>query len=370
MFFLMSCSNKKDIPELLNGKFDQYIISFENIRTDIDLEKDKLKEILILLHHRVDVDKIKEYYKMNDSVWNERINYLLTQGLIKKNDKGKYLPTCFVFDVDNAISIKKFTDSLGIEVSEITIDRLEEIKTACFNIPSIKNIPFEKISLFVLGCVVHDYWQVKFYQDQFIKSFIPRRGNYNYYFSLFQNSNSFNGNKIYETTFLDFGNFECGVYSLDNELAISNVLKNEKLKKMYLGSNIISESNYQKIFIEDLIKLTRNPKVKLDKNKKDFFEQQGFLREGKITIPVINKQDSKKLFDVASIVTPEFANYFEGRQTLFLKKYLNSQYKDETHYKEWLTWMYKIIFTKAVNVLIKKLHIKACNEATLFIIEK
>jgi hypothetical protein len=359
IFLFFSCSHKKDIPELLEGSFQAHTVSFDGIKPIVDLGKNNLKGILVLLHHRVTEEKIKIHFKMNDSIWNDRINYLFGQGLIKKANNGEYLPTFFILDNDNAVSIKKFTDSLGVEISGIALDRLAKIKEATAKIPSLKNIAFENISLFILGGVTHDYWQEKSYQDQFIKSFVPHRGNACYYYALIQNENlDEKSPKIFETNIYDYQAFQFGNYGyLGSEISLatfpSSILINS------FGCNATDgDSIFREKLISDLIGLGKNPAYKIDVKRLEGFKRFGMITNGKCLVPYITRVDAQKLYDVAALITPDLVNYFENRQTLFVKHYLNSQYRDETNYKEWMVWIYKMITTRAVEELINKSVIK------------
>jgi len=369
LFLLTSCSHKKDIPELLRGTFRSHFVSFNETKPIINLDEGRLKEMLILLHHRVPEDNIKNHFNMNDSTWNDKINYLFGQGLIKKSEKGNYLPTFFVLDDDNSSALKKFTDSLGVEMSGIALDRLAKIKAACAIIPSLKNFTFDDISLFVLGSVMHDYWQQKYYQDQFIKSFVPHRGNADYYFAIFQSD--INSVKIFETKFYEYPSFQFGSYCYaGNEFNLAT-FPTSILKNNFGREETEDDYDFQIKLLNDLIGLSKNHFYKVKAKHMEGFEKFGMVANGKTKVPYIINSDKQKLYNAASVITADLINYFESRQTLFVKRYLSSQYREETNYKEWMVWIYKIITTSAVEELIKKSIIKANTDRTAaFIIQK
>lgn len=367
---IVSCTKKKEISELLNGNFSQNIISFEEKPVKLILSKTDI-DILILLHNRFSDEEIKSHLKFSDSLWNYKINYLFGNGLIKKKENGSFLPTIFILDKDNSKELKKFTDSLGAELSLITIDRLEKIKASAAKINSFKNIPFENISFFALGSVIHDCWQLKFYQDEFLKSFIPSRGTSNFYFALFQNDNLYGQTfRIYHTYFYDYPNYQFVTFGLSDFDYNIPTFPTSELNKSFGKDPQVGDSVFQIKLINELIKLWRSHNYKPEKRIEEGFEKYGLVKNGKTLVPVLSKNEKIQLYKIAEVIKPDLISYFENRQTLFVKKYLESQFRDETSYKEWMAWIYKMITAKSIDKLIEKGIIKQGITSPSIIIEK
>lgn len=311
ILLLTACSSKKDISDVLQNNFETRTISNNFLATSTNLEKDHLKEILLLLHYNFTAEKIKEHFNMNDSIYNIRINDLFGEGLIKKNSSGDFVPTCMIIDADEGKIIKNTADSLGREMSGIAIDRFEKVKSAYSKIPSFKKIPFENVSLFILGNVLHNYWQMKFIEERFIKSFPPRRGTNRYYLALLQNQN---GNDTES-----FGLF-------------SNRFKT-------VGNYTIDQ--YGSKFNKDFPSYTEKELDNLFKNKNS-------------TLQFVSGTDQKKFEELALVITQDLLNYLERNRPLFVKLYLKSVYKDQTSFREWFVWFYQFMITKTTNMLIEK----------------
>ncbi|MDP3580845.1 MAG: hypothetical protein Q8S39_02850 [Ignavibacteria bacterium] len=360
LLIITACGSKKEIPELLEGNYRVHTVSFEESQPKINLDNDKLKDILILLHHRVSAEAIKKQFQLSDNVWNERINYLFGKGLIKKFDDSSFVPTVFVLDEENGCSLKKLTDSLGAEMSGIAIDRLNKIKEAYAKIPSFKNIPFDYASMFILGGVMHDDVQLKNYQDQFIKAFIPHRGNSYYYMSLVQNEEAESSNpKIYETRYYNYPAFTLGSFATTvYERNIATYATSELIKDFGRPATE-SDSVYQISMLIELIKMSKNAGYKPPVKMLDGFNRYEITAKGKPTVPVLSIADQQRLAELSNIVAQDIINYFENRQTLFVKWYLNSQYREEVSYKEWMIWVYKMITAKTIDVLVEKSYIKS-----------
>ncbi len=311
ILLLTACSSKKNISDILQNKYDIRTISDNFSIPTIDLEKDNLKEILLLLHYNFTAEKIKEHFNMNDSVYNIRINDLFGEGLIKKTNSGDFVPTCMIVDADEGKIIKNTADSLGREMSGIAVDRFEKVKSMYSKIPSFKKIPFENLSLFILGNVLYNNWQMKFIEERFIKSFPPQRGSSRYYLALLQNQNGISSEPfgLFSNRFRKVGN-----YTID------------------LFENKFNEGfpSYTEKELDDLFKV-KNP-----------------------TLQFVSETDQKKFDELALIITQDLLNYLERNRPLFVKLYLNSVYKDQTSFREWFVWYYQFMITKTTNVLIEK----------------
>ena len=371
LIIVAACSSKKEIPELLEGNYRTHVVSLEDSTAKFNLDNDKLKNILILLHHRINPGDIKKHFQISDSVWNEKINYLFGEGLIKKYNDSSFIPTIFVLDEENGRALKKLTDSLGAELSGIAVDRLAEIKEAYYKIPSFKNIPFEYVSMFILGAVMHDNDQLKYYQEQFIKAFVPHRGSNYYYMSFIQNEGGERNPKIYETRFYDYPNFRLGSFaSTPYERNIATFATSELVRDF--GKPVTeSDSVYQVALLNELIRVIKNPGYKPISKIAEGFTRCGIVVKGKSTVPVLAREDLQKVAEISSVIKQDIVNYFENRQTLFVKWYLNSQYREETSYKEWMIWVYKMITAKTIDVLMEKSYIKTYGGNTAsFIVEK
>lgn len=322
---LTACGSKKNIPDVLQNKYEVRTISNNFSLPTVDLEKDYLKEILLLLHYNFTTEKIKEHFNMSDSIYSIRINYLFGEGLIKKTSSGDFVPTCMIIDSDEGKIIKNNADLLGREMSDIAIDRILKIKEAYAKIPSFKKIPFENASLFILGNALHNYWQMKFIEEKYVKSFPPQRGSSRYYLALLQNQNK-SGEEpfgLYDNRYEQTGNYIINAYG--NKFSVDDQRLVEK-------------------------------------------EIDQFVKNRKLSFPLISTADQKKLEELALIITQDLLNYLERNRPLFVKLYLNSVYKDQTSFREWFMWFYQFMITKTTSTLIEKGFIKSFSSGSVEVV--
>jgi hypothetical protein len=321
LLFMAACSHKKNIPETLQNKLDMQVISNNFYAPAINLEENHLKEILVLLHNNFTSESIKEHFSMSDSVYNLCINDLFGEGLIKKTAEGKFVPTCMMIDIEKGNQLKKTADSLGREMSLIAIDRLTKIKEAYSKISAFKNISFDDASLFILGNVIHNYWQMPVIEEKFLKAEAPHRGANRYYLAILENNSGAESQPfgLFANSFQQIGNYTAGYYG----------------NKTAERDSIITKTGLREIV----------------KNKNSSF-------------PLISSGDQKKLNYLALIISPDLLNYLEKNRTLFVKLYLNSIYKDQTTFREWFVWYYQFIITQTNKTLIEKGYIKNSSPQT------
>lgn len=346
---LISCSKEKDVKKILEENYDEYILSLDNPYLKLNLDKID-KNILILLHHRINKDEIKSKLNLTDSNWNERINNLFGNGLIKKKDEI-FLPTFFILDQYNKKELIKFTDSLSKDLITINIDRLNRIKEETKKI--FPNYSFNDISYFILGSVENDYFQLKNFQNEFIKAFVPQRGSEKFYLALIAN-NIYQQIKIYETTFYNYPKFVFITFSSNKFDYNIPTFPTSELTNTFGKNFQTGDSLFQIALIEEIIKLSKSSTYKPNQKILDGLKKFGIIKNNKLTIPVIRKNNLDELNKICEATRSDLINYFETRQTQFLKYYLNSDFKDEVSYKEWMIWIYKIISGKTINSLIEK----------------
>jgi len=371
VLLFVSCGGKKEIPELLEGGYSSHLINFDEAKPEIDLDVDNLQDILVLLHHRITPGEIKNHFQLTDKIWNERINYLFGQGLIKKYGDSSFVPTVLVLDEENGKTLKILTDSLGNELSGIAIDRLNKIKEAYHRISSLKNIPFDNTSLLILGGFVHDFDQLKVYQEQFIKALVPTRGNTNYYMCLLQNRKKEENPKLYKTIYYDYTSFQLGSFASTFYERNTATYSTSDLIDSFGKPETESDDQYQITILNELINLNKNSNYNPNEKIFNGFIKNGIVVNGKPTVPYFTKEDFKQVKELYASSSQDIINYFENRQTLFVKWFLNSPYREETSYKEWMFWVYKLITAKTIDVLVQKSYIKTFGGNTAsFIIEK
>lgn len=195
---IVSCSNKKEIPELLKEEYQASYIPQVPKDSVLNPDQNHHKEILILLNNGIDDEEIKEYFKIKDGKYKEIINELFGEGFIKKDAENKFIPACMIVDGQYGAQIKNEVKNISRILAEIVIDRYSKIKTAYSKISAFKNIPFDSASGFIINNVALNGYQMKNINEKFVKADPPKHGTHRYYFLLQQKNHFSSGNKVFE----------------------------------------------------------------------------------------------------------------------------------------------------------------------------
>lgn len=179
-----SCSSKNEIDEILKNNYSIVILPDSLSFKSDELKKNNLKEILVLMFNNIDDEEIKDYFDLDNNKYGELINQLFNEGLIKKNEDGKFIPACMIIDNNYRNRIINDFSVLSKNFAEIVIDRNSKIRDAYQKIGSLKNIQLEKMSDFIYFEVMLNKWQLKNIEEKFVKAEPPKRGESRYYIAL------------------------------------------------------------------------------------------------------------------------------------------------------------------------------------------
>lgn len=255
-----ACSKEKSPEDFLDSNF--VLITVPQLNFDLSKRQ---KDYLILFKHRFSSDEIKKYFKINQMQFNEEINSLFSNNLIKKYDDN-FLPAFPVISSEDYNDILNRLDSLIKDVRVIILDRLDSIENE-YN-KNKMNKPFNDIAYFM----IRDYSIMKNISDYIIKVEPPLRSGERFYAVLFE----------------------------------KEILNNSRLR-----SRIIFENDELKT-IENISKITQR----------------------------------------------DLVEYFERQIPKLVKYYLNSSFKDQCSFREWLFWTGYIVADRVTDLLIKDGYIK------------
>ncbi|MGK9475686.1 hypothetical protein [Melioribacter sp. OK-6-Me] len=255
LMLMSACSTKKSPEDFLDANFVLVTVPQQNF----DLSK-RQKDYLLLFKHRFPSDEIREYFKINQMQFNEEINFLFSNNLIKKDDDN-FQPAFPVISSDDYNDILNRLDSLIKDVRIIILDRLDNIENEYKKNKMSK--PFNDIAYFV----IRDYSIMKNISDYIIKVEPPLRGGDRFYAALFE----------------------------------KEILNNGRLR-----SKIIFE-----------------------------------------------KDELKTIENISKITQKDLVEYFDRQIPRLVKYYLESSFKDQCSFREWLYWTVYIVADRVTDLLNK-----------------
>ncbi|MCK4668426.1 hypothetical protein KAU33_16855 [Candidatus Dependentiae bacterium] len=318
----------QDLARILESKYSANMISSGKNYPTINIYRNNLDDILILLHNRISLKEIKKHYSWSDNEFQTKLNLLLEDELIKKDEEFGYLPTVMVISLRDGEKIREETELLAEIISKIIIKKLPEIKKKYAKISCSKNIEFSRVSLLILSNVLLDNWQINIIEEKFLKSKRTPRNNMNYYYSLqemkkgdkkeafgiYGNSSQYYGT-ILDKLFVLLFNRNRGIlfslYGNERQRTNFNTLTKEQFKKWFGIKESKDKKKIKKELLIELIKLSDNPDYVINDIYKKGFNKINMMKGNKLSVPVFDWKDNEVLYNIANIITNDIINLLE-----------------------------------------------------------
>lgn len=230
----------KIIKNILEKTYEGKFVTTEENFPTINIEKNNLKEICILLHNNIHINNIKKILNIGDVEMKNRLSLLEQEGLLK-NNYNSFLPTFMIISIEEAEIIKNTLVNIKQSIIELIINKLDEIK--------------EK----VLSC---------------------------------------------------------------------------------------------------LVDIKENESININYDIKSILEKLGFIKEGKVNIPILDLSEYNDLSGIADIIKDEYIEILNANKESIYKEYKLSQYYNEVTFNEYFMWWYHIFYTEVTNELIRLKYIE------------
>lgn len=354
LIVFFSCTSKKDVSELLKGETAIEVYPQKELPSVLS-ENNQAAQLLVLLHNRIDEESILENLGIGKTEYDKLINSLFADGLIKRKDDGKFLPACMVTGYEDEIEINKFVSVMSTDISSLITEQLPLIKKTFERINSISNLSFYESSFFILYNVMLLKWQIENIEMGFIRAEPTKRITDSYY--LLVRQIGFDKTKIDHwavNRFIELsGYYFCsfGIISNENNLYDAG---SEQLSRDFGMSRSDDPAGFKKKLIGDVVRFyngelsTANPSYTAGLNK------YGILKNSQLKLQFISNQDNMRLYEMAGIISESLIRYLDKQRPIFVKEYLQSKYKEEISFREWIFWIYNFIAVEAGKNLIEK----------------
>ncbi|HOI29363.1 MAG TPA: hypothetical protein PLZ15_06325 [Melioribacteraceae bacterium] len=362
---IVSCTSKKDLSELLKGETEIEVYPQKELPTVL-VENKLAAQLLIFLHNRIDEESILENLSIGKTEFDRLINSLFAEGLIKRKDDGTFIPACMVAGYEDEIAIDKFITKMSADVISLIAQQLPSIKKSFGRIDSFSNLSFEEVAFFILYNVMLAKWQIKNIEERFIRAEPTQRITDRYYLLLRQINSDTTGidkwavNRSIEMNGYYFCSF--GRMSKENNLFDAGA---DQLIRDFGMSQSADPLGFKKELLGDLVRFyngelsTANPSYTAGLNK------YGILRNSQLKLQFISSQDNLRLYEMAGIISESLVGYLDKQRPVFVKEYLQSKYKEEINFREWVFWIYNFIAAKAGRNMTDK-GIAAVNNDEIF----
>ena len=356
MLLLPAPSICQDIGKILASDYEYKMISSGRNYPTVDIQANHLGEICILLHHRVPVEEINRYFHWSDQELQSRLDILLKENLIKRDDRFGYLPSFMLISLEDGKRLAKPGGDLEKQVTRLIVTKLPEIRKRYDEIEGLRGMPFQKTSLLILSNVLPDNWQIRNVEQRFLRAERPLRNGMHYYYSIQEKvkgapTEAFG---IYGNMNSGYGSASVSLYGNQRQGLNFITIEKPQLKEWFGIDDSEDAWKFKQKLVEEVLRLSSNANAALSEQHKQGFEKLGFIENGKLSVPIFHKGDQKKLAEIAGLITDELIRLLEKHRSELEKSYRESAYSQEVSFEEYGIWWYHFFYTDVTENLIAK----------------
>ena len=346
----------QDIEKILASDYEYKMISSGRNYPTVNIQADHLGEICILLHHRVPIEEIKRHFHWSDQELQSRLDTLLKENLINKDDRFGYLPSFMVVTLGEGKRLARMGGGLEKLVTRLIISKLPEIRKRYDEIEGLREVPFQKASLLILSNVLLDNWQIRNVEKQFLRAERPLRNGMHYYYSIQEKvkGDPTEAFGIYGNMNSGYGSASVSVYGNERQGLNFITIEKPQLKEWFGMDDSEDIWKFKQKLVEEVLRLSTNTNAVLSEQHKKGFEKLGFIENGKLSVPIFLKGDEKRLSEIAGLITDELIRLLEKRRRELEKGYRKSAYSQEVSFEEYGIWWYHFFYTDITENLIAK----------------
>lgn len=354
----MEASSQNDvnirINELLKNEYECRMISCGNNFPSINIEDNNLKEVCVLLHHKISISDMCKYFNWTSNEIKSRIGILLKEELIEKDSNNNYIPNCMVISIDEGKTLYKQANRFADKAVRLIKEKLSEIKLKTYRIDGFQDFSFESLSLFILSDVILDFIQIDNVESMFLKSKRTKRNGMNYYYSIQEKKGNDTEEAlgIYGNMIRNYGEMVYGLYGNKRSGVNFHTITRDTLCEYFDNAYIEDVDKVKEYLLDELIKYNSDFNYNLDKRLELGFNKLGIMDGKKICIPILNKLEYNQLYEIAEIIKEDYIRIFEDERNKLYSYYKKSQYFEEISFEEYFIWWYHIYYSRVTESLI------------------
>ncbi len=345
------------ITSILEQEYEIKMISKMNNYPNVDMENDNLKDICVLLHNNVSINRIKEYFKWTQEEFLERINILIKEDLIIETDKG-YKPNLMIISLEDFKYISNSIENVSCEVFTLIENNRCLIKNKTLELECFKPFTFESLSIFILSDVILDFIQIDNVEELLLKKDRTKHGNKYYYYSLQEKQKGYNKEAfgIYGNQIDTYGKNMFGVYGNERDRINFNNIEIDNINEYFLHifNDYKDEKALKTYLLNELIKYFKSSSYALNYNILTGFNSLGIMKGTNINIPVITENEFYKLSGIADIIKEEYIEILQKYKPTLYYNYINSIYSSEISFEEYFIWWYHVLYSRVTDMMIEQ----------------
>lgn len=323
------------------------ISSGDNFPT-VNLRRDNLSDLVLLLHHRVSLDSVRSHFGWTEEDLHGRIEHLIGAGIVREDGMLGYVPTIMVMCTEHVERHMSVSPNLVDETVKIIESRLLAVQSIYESASGLAQIPFEDSAFLVLSDVILDNWQINAVEDQFLGADRPPRDGKRYYFSLQENdpAEPTEAFGIYGNQYRGVGPFTIGIYGNRRS---NNPLNFASLDAVGLGHFFGVEPDTASVFKQELISQIVEAVDRVPDSIRIGFEALGWVEDGELRVPVLRADDLKALDEIADLFTEDLVGLLNRHRPVLEEMLDSSPYQDEVTFEEYAIWWYHLYYTAVTD---------------------
>jgi hypothetical protein len=354
VLLMLGCKARPDVDTYLRAEYDQKMISSGENRPKIGLGKDNLRDIIILLHHRVPSAVIREHFQWTDADLAERLDLLEENDFVRKRAPGVYVPGTMVITLGEGEELQASSMVIADEVADYIEENLSAIRSEYAAIPAFDGIPFRDAAFFILSDVILDNWQINFIERDFIRAERTLRHGVNYYHALQEKDTTSDHEafSIFGNQMWGRGTLMAGVYGNKRTTARHLLsLKKKDLAEQFGMPDDADISEFRAALLETIVRRAYGELPEMAPEIQAGLEGLGIADASGILIPVLRLSDYEALSDMAATHTSGIVNILEAYRDDLRMDYERSRYSEEITFEEYLIWWYHFLYTEVTEQL-------------------
>jgi len=343
------------IASLLTSRYEHKMISSGKNFPAVRMQDENRGDLAVLLHAGVPLGEIRQHFGWSEIDMQGRLDELQEAGLVKRTQDGTYVPTLMVMSIRDVDLYLGVPDSLVEEAAALIVDHLPLIRRRYEDVEGLRRVPFDSASLLILSDVLLDNWQIRRIEEQFLGSERPLRAGSRYYYSMQETApgDSVEAFGIYGNQYRGFGICTVGVYGNRRANNPRNflTLAVDDVQRLF-GTRPDSLLPFQQDVLGQLVEAARDSDFAAASPYARGWEALGWREDGKIVVPVLDREDRALLSGLAQLVTEELLNLLESFRAEITRSYSTSPFGAEVTFQEYFIWWYHLFYTAVTDRLV------------------
>ena len=351
--------------------FESKMISAGNNYPSLNIRANRLTEICVALHLRKALASIERDLGISSAELRDRVDSLMTAGLVKSSPSGQFLPTFMVITLEDAHWMAP-PDEMVETTGRLIADRLSDIRARAESIPAIRRVGFSHSAFLILSNVLLDNWQIRNVETKFLKAERPLRNGRRYYFAIFEKQ--FNQQNeafgIFGNAGLVLGNVQLGVYG-NRRYGGGTLLSvsREEFARLFELPPQADANAERAALLEGMVAFARTGEECLNARQKAGLTELGLFENGELRVAVFTGAEAMKLGDVAALITSDLLGLLERYRSELQNTHERSPFSKETTFNEFFMWWYHFFYSATTHWLARQglLEIPRSGNATYLI---